>query len=478
MSTVITKSTIPSNFNQPAAAHRVRVQESVSKDSMATSPAGGASEASFEKSEGASTDSSQRHFITHDHDGFHLNYAARQSHLPHRREIQMRSRRFSDHLREEGVARALFGWMRNNMFLSILVIVAIVTSFFNTPQWSYVDWHIIAIMFELMAVLCAFERYGVLQWFSMKILSRAHNERSLSIAMSLVALGLGMFATNDVTILTIIPLVLMMKKRTSTPMYLQMTLVTICANLGSCLTPFGNPHNLYIYTHFNITLAEFMRWSVPLFLTSLVLIFVTLAFVPKKPIEISKDDIPQLVMKRRIIPFAFLALVVFINLRINDWRADVICAVIALVVTMLFDPRVLFHINWNLIFTLFFIFIGIQNIAHMSFLQTALTALVSSPIATYISALLMSQVITNVPVTVLLANFINHGSAAALFFGADIGGLGTPIASLANLITISLANKQYPEESKPFLRQFLTLNFIALAILGTLFGVLQYVGLV
>lgn len=216
----------------------------------------------------------------------------------------------------------------------------------------------------------------------------------------------------------------------------------------------------------------------PLFLTSLVLIFVTLAFVPKKPIEISKDDIPQLVMKKRIIPFAFLAVVVFVNLRINDWRADVICAVIALVVTMLFDPRVLFHINWNLIFTLFFIFIGIQNIAHMSFVETALTALVSSPIATYISALLMSQVITNVPVTVLLANFINHGSASALFFGADIGGLGTPIASLANLITISLANKQYPEESKPFLRQFLALNFIALAILGTLFGVLQYVGLV
>lgn len=421
------------------------------------------------------SDPSNPHFYVHDQYGQpHFNYKARQSHLLHSHDIAVRCHRLSDHLRAEGAWKASAGWIRNHAFLSILIFGSIVTSFWGLPRASYVDWHIIAIIFELMIVIAAFERYGVLSWISMKILSKTNNERSLSIAMCMLALFLAMFATNDVTILTIIPLVLLMKKHSKTPLYLQMTLVTICANLGSCLTPFGNPHNLYIYTHFNLSDAEFMRYSVPLFATSLVLIFVSLAFVKKTPITISKDDIPSLVQPKRMIPFVLLAGVVFVNLRVNDWRVDLTCAIIAALTAYVFDPRLVFHINWNLIFTLFFIFIMIGNIAHMSFLQEGLTALVHTPMATYLSGLLLSQVISNVPITVLLSQFTS--SPAALFFGVDIGGLGSPVASLANLITISLFDKQYPAEKKAFLRTFLGVNFASLLFMGTLFGVLQGTG--
>jgi Na+/H+ antiporter NhaD/arsenite permease-like protein len=96
--------------------------------------------------------------------------------------------------------------------------------------------------------------------------------------------------------------------------------------------------------------------------------------------------------------------------------------------------------------------------------------------STYFSGLLLSQFISNVPITVLLSQFTM--SPAALFYGVDIGGLGSPIASLANLITITLFIKEFPQERKKFLMVFLGVNFAGLIILGTIFGVLQWTGIV
>lgn len=408
----------------------------------------------------------------------HLNYPARQSHWIHKAEAKERLQRLNDHIREEGFAKAAWGFVRNHLFLAILIVVSIATSFAHGPQTDKIDWHILAVLFQLMVVIEALTRYGILSWFSLKILRHCKTERGLSVAMGLLALFLAMFATNDVTILTLIPLILVMKKRTKVSMFEQMTMVTICANLGSCLTPFGNPHNLYIYTHYHLTVGQFMRFSLPLFAVSVILIFVMLAFVPKKPITINENDMVRLVRPKRAIPFALVAIAFIINLHLNTTPISVTCIIFACLVILVFDPRIIFHLNWNLLFTLFFIFIAIGNIANMSFLQDAMHAIVHSPLSTFLSGLLFSQVISNVPITVLLAQFTQQtpAFAAGLFYGADIGGLGSPIASLANLITINLHRQAFPKENGKFLKVFLGINLAGLAILGALFGGLLAAG--
>lgn len=426
-----------------------------------------------------SGDDQQSSFIVKDDEGaLHLNYPARQSHWIHKAEAQYRIHRFSDHVRQEGLGHALWGFTRNHLFLVILIVGSILTSFAHGPQTSKIDWHILAVLFQLMVVLETLTRYGVLNWISLHLLSRCKSERGLSIIMGLLALFLAMFATNDVTILTLIPPLLVMKKRAKVNMYVQMTMVTICANLGSCLTPFGNPHNLYIYTHYHLTFGQFMRFSLPLFVVSVVLIFVMLAFVPNTPIDLGKEAIDPLVRPKRIIPFALVFIAFLINLHLNTPDVSIICILFACVVMLIFDPRVIFHLNWNLLFTLFFIFIFIGNVANMQFLQSAMHAIVTSPLSTFISGLLLSQVISNVPITVLLAQFTQQtpAFAAGLFYGADIGGLGSPIASLANLITINLHRRAYPEENGKFLKTFLLINFAGLIFLGILFGVLLKMG--
>lgn len=413
--------------------------------------------------------------VVKDEDGaLHLNYPARQSHWIHKAEAKARLATLHDHMRAEGVGRALLGFIRNHLFLSILIIGSILTSFVHGPQTGEIDWHILAVLFQLMVVIEALNRYGILSWISTRILRSCRTERGLSVAMGLLALFLAMFATNDVTILTLIPLILVMKKRTGLKMYVQMTMVTICANLGSCLTPYGNPHNLYIYTHYHLTFQQFLGFSLPLFGASLVLIVVLLAFLPKKPIDLGDEPLPTLVKPWRAIPFLLVFAAFVVNLHVNSAPVSIACIIFACLVMLIFDPRIIFHINWNLLLTLLFIFILIGNIANMSFLQSGLRAIVSSPLSTFFSGLLASQVISNVPITVLLAQFTQQtpSFAAALFYGADIGGLGSPIASLANLITISLAGKQYPGEKKEFLKVFLGINVGALIVMATVFGIL------
>lgn len=374
---------------------------------------------------------------------------------------------------DRGIARTLLGIIVNHLFLSILIVVSVVTSFFNTPEWSYVDWHVIIVLFQLMLVIKAFEQYGLISWLSMHILARCTNARALTVAMCLLSLFLSMVATNDVTILTVVPLVLMIGRKSNASIYFPVTMVTICANLGSSLTPIGNPHNLYIFTHFNLSVATFMSYSLPLFIVSLALLFLSVSFV--KPTAVTATTgLPKIVNPRRIIPFLFAAVSVILCVLqvLPDWAT----LITTLAITLFADPRLLMKADYNLLATLFFIFIAVGNISHMTVLHVFLTGLVGSQMSTYFSGLLLSQFISNVPITVLLSQFTM--SPAALFYGVDIGGLGSPIASLANLITITLFIKEFPQERKKFLMVFLGVNFAGLIILGTIFGVLQWTGIV
>ena len=56
--------------------------------------------------------------------------------------------------------------------------------------------------------------------------------------------------------------------------------------------------------------------------------------------------------------------------------------------------------------------------------------------STLLTGVLTSQIISNVPAAVLLSGFTDNWRE--LLLGVDIGGLGTPVASLASLITLKL----------------------------------------
>ena len=72
----------------------------------------------------------------------------------------------------------------------------------------------------------------------------------------------------------------------------------------------------------------------------------------------------------------------------------------------------------------------------------------------------ISQVISNVPATLLLTGFTHDWST--LIIGSNIGGLGTMIASMASLISYKYITSSYPDSKSSYMVSFTVVNLIFL----------------
>ncbi|MFQ6832805.1 MAG: citrate transporter, partial [Butyricicoccus pullicaecorum] len=139
---------------------------------------------------------------------------------------------------------------------------------------------------------------------------------------------------------------------------------------------------------------------------------------------------------------------------------------------LLIDRDIFRRIDYGLLLTFvcFFLFAG--NIGSLDGVRTSLQNIVgSSPL---LASLAASQIISNVPAAVLLRSFTENWQA--LLLGGNIGGLGTPIASLASLISFRFY--AHTPEAKPgrYLTWFTLINVVGLVILVALAWVLGYLG--
>ena len=160
-------------------------------------------------------------------------------------------------------------------------------------------------------------------------------------------------------------------------------------------------------------------------------------------------------------PYAFgllFALSLLIVFRVFPYYWGLLAVVVAL---LALDFRALLHVDYSLLLTFcaFFIFSG--NLARIPAVAETLSAFVAfDPLAV---GVLSCQVISNVPTSVLLSKFTEN--YPALLIAVNAGGLGTPIASLASLITLNTFRRMCPGETGRYLIRFLLYNFSFLAVL-------------
>ena len=130
-------------------------------------------------------------------------------------------------------------------------------------------------------------------------------------------------------------------------------------------------------------------------------------------------------------------------------------------ISLTVSPKTLLQVDYALLatFVCFFVFVG--NISRIEAVRELISGMMQGR-ELLVSALL-SQVISNVPAAVMLANFTQEGML--LLLGVDIGGFGTLIASLASLISFQLYRKDPAAKSGRFLLVFSVINFTMLALL-------------
>ena len=369
--------------------------------------------------------------------------------------------------------RKITSTIRNNPILCISGLLALISCFFVLPDLqylSYINVRVLAILFGLMLIVAALGHIGTFDVLTSKLLSKVKTYRDISLLMSLLAFFLSMFLTNDVSLVTLVPFAIMVLAPFGENRKLMFTLIimTVAANLGSMLTPIGNPQNLYLYDNYKIALSEFLLLMIPYSALSLALI-VALTFILVKGSDklppLKNTEIKKLSFVKLLIYFALFVLNI---LTVVGYVHFLISLGVTVAAMLIMDRKSFKKADYNLLATFVFFFILIGNIGRIDAITGALSGLVSSyPVP---AAILSSQIISNVPAAMLLSAFTDDGKS--LIIGTNLGGLGTLIASMASLITYRFHAKFSKEQKertggKPdnYILNFTIINVVMLVIL-------------
>ena len=347
--------------------------------------------------------------------------------------------------------------------LAASLLIAVFSMFLVPPDalyLGYIDWDVLMLLFSLMAVVAGLKEIGVFDAVSRFLMARAGGMRRLAVLLSVSCFFISMLVTNDVALISFVPLTVSMLAAVAPEACAYIvSLETVAANLGSMATPIGNPQNLYLFGHYDMSAGLFLSAVMPISALSLALLLVACLPVRRRGLRATPGTGAVAVDRRRLALYAALFLLcVFSVLRVVP---KTVCFAAVALVLLIAARRVFFRIDYALLgtFACFFVFVG--NIGRIPAVEALLSSAMRGRVLE--AGILASQVISNVPAAIMLSGFTND--AFALLRGVNIGGLGTLISSLASLISFRLYMGAPGARAGRFLAVFTALNAAFLLIL-------------
>ena len=320
-----------------------------------------------------------------------------------------------------------------------------------------IDTTTLLMLFTLMTVVAGLRRIGVFDVLGQCVTGRIRSLRGLARALVTVCFFLAMVATNDVALITLVPFtLLLMQGAKEKDIILTIVLETVAANLGSMVTPIGNPQNLYLYSAGLMSLSEFPLLTWPYALMSLVLLLLSSLLISRgKPQTASGEAKADKGVRLWLYAALGAAAILAVAKVLPAWLA----ALIVLAGVLVFDRGVLRQVDFVLLGTFVCFFVFVASVKQCAPIKDWLEGLMAaSPLMV---SLLASQVISNVPACLLLSPFTTD--IPALMLGVNLGGLGTLVASLASLISFKLYCASETAQKGRFMLIFTVVNLLGLA---------------
>lgn len=362
--------------------------------------------------------------------------------------------------------RRIRSFVKRETVLTAACLLAALSMVFVRPDRAYggyVDYQTIALLFCLMAVMAGFQKLGVFSCIGQALLGRVHTGRQAASVLVGLCFFASMAITNDVALITFVPFALTVLRMAGLPGLILPVVVlqTIAANLGSMLTPIGNPQNLYLYGKSGMGAGDFFRLMLPYCAVSFALLGLCILFLDNGKIrrgEGAAEAKESICPRRAGLYLALFAACVAAVARLLPWQAVLATVVLVLLAA---DRSIFLAVDYSLLMTFvgFFIFIG--NMGRMPAFKEFLDEILAGREA--LTAVAASQVISNVPAALLLSGFTDRWES--LIVGANLGGLGTLIASMASLISYKSIARHYPERKGRYLAMFTAANLAFLAAL-------------
>ena len=322
-----------------------------------------------------------------------------------------------------------FDFFKKEIVFSISTILAIISCFFvkpNSDYFNYINWDTIILLLVIMIIVEFLKNLSVFEILVRKLLIKIKNTRELILFLIFTCFFTSIFLTNDVSLIIFIPFsILALKKANRVDLIIfTVSLQTIAANIGCMVLPIGSPHNIVMYTVSNLHFMSFLLLLLPYIATSILFLVGMTLFIPNESINLPNMD-----------------KVVFDNKKLFK--------------------RVFLGVNYYLILTFIALFILIGNLENIPVFNLFFKKHIIGNEVFW--GVITSQIISNVPAAILLSCFSNNYDA--IIIGINIGGLGTLIASMANLISYKILIREFSEFKFKYLFVFSALNVFLLIIL-------------
>ena len=359
--------------------------------------------------------------------------------------------------------KPVFDFLRTHL-VTVIAMMAAGLSFLFSPAVAWhqaIDWHTLNLLFCLMVVVAGMRDCALFRTLAAKLLKGQTHYRGLAHALVQLTFFLSMLVTNDVALLALTPFAIylldQLHLRDRIPALL--VLQTLAANLGSMATPVGNPQNLFLYTAYELTAGAFFTAMVPITVVGAVLLISLTQCLKDAPLEtaITTQLAP---MPTRI--WAYNALFVICLGTVFRLIPHAFTFGVILIGALLLGWKTLKKVDYGLLLTFICFFVFSGNLAQIPVVRNVLTQLLTEH--TQATAVLTSQVLSNVPAAILLEPFTQDWKS--LLWGVDIGGFGTPVASLASLISLGIYLKEPDAKAGHYLLLFTGGNLLFLLFLA------------
>lgn len=373
--------------------------------------------------------------------------------------------------------KKLVAFIRKEIVLCVAIVLAIAGIVACRPNSEHIknsiDLRVITLLFCLMYVIQGFSAVNILDKLAGKMLSVCKTTRQMVFALTYLVFFISMIVTNDVALITFVPISLIICKKinlqnTNPGLPAKITVLeTIAANLGSCITPMGNPQNLFLFNFYEMESGEFFETTLKIGIPSFFICGL-LAFLITRKGETITAKYEEKSITAHPIKLILLTILLVLSLlsvfRILEYR---LLFAIVMIIGVMIEPKVFLRVDYALLFTFlgFFLFTG--SVSSMEAVSVLFEQLLKTPPATYLAGLTLSQLISNVPAALLLSGFTENSTE--LLAAVNVAGLGTLIASLASVISYKLF-KSFQEEAAPspqsYFATFTKWNFMLLPILA------------
>lgn len=326
-----------------------------------------------------------------------------------------------------------------------------------------IDLHTILLLIGMMLIVVTLESTGFFGHLALWIVEHSRSQTRLLIFLAITTAVLSALVLNDTVVLFFTPIIIHATRLLRVDPVKYLVVEAISANIGSVATEIGNPQNAYIATASGITFLRYLTIMGPIALVTLAvaIAYFLVAYrkdlrTPIEPHAVTGLEKSETITEPRLMRVTLIAIIFLFIAFLASHRIGLPLSLLALAGGSLLvfvapaisktTPRTLFRrVDWSIILLFVGLFIVLRAVAVsgildrlFGFADSVAPGSLSTIVGLGVVTAIVSNLISNVPAVLLLANAVaDHGSEAlwlTLAASSTLAGNATILGAAANII--------------------------------------------